>query len=209
MFLCTRQVSITQDLDVALVVDVTGSFDGDLPVIRSLAPGLWQMLAAKAPGLRMALTTFQDFSDGAGVYQLRQNFTTNNATWLAAVDAMALGNGDDTAEAQLVGIRRTLADLSWREAATRVMVLTTDAPFHTGGTCCSSGEVWLLLALLLCPPCVHPPYSLQSCCCLQGMGPLRRQVPPSLLKGSSLWACASQAVMPARFKRWLTLLAVP
>ncbi|KAF6260768.1 hypothetical protein COO60DRAFT_1683162 [Scenedesmus sp. NREL 46B-D3] len=139
MFMCTRQVSITQDLDVALVVDVTGSFDGDLPVIRSLAPGLWQMLAAKAPGLRMALTTFQDFSDGAGVYQLKQNFTTNNATWLAAVNAMALGNGDDTAEAQLVGISCMLADLSWREAATRVMVLTTDAPFHTGGTCCSSG----------------------------------------------------------------------
>lgn len=144
MFLCTRQVSITQDLDVALVVDVTASFRDDLPVIKSLAPDLWRALAAKAPGLHMALTTFQDFSDGAGVYQLMQDFTASNATWVAAVNAMVEGDGGDFPEAQLVAIRRSLADLSWRDAATRVMVLTTDSTFHTEGTCCSSGEVGLV-----------------------------------------------------------------
>lgn len=67
-FLCTRSTSVAaSNFDIALSVDLTGSFTVDLPVIQSLAPTLWSGLAAKLSGMRMALTTFYDYASGTGV----------------------------------------------------------------------------------------------------------------------------------------------
>lgn len=52
----------SSNFDIALSVDLTGSFWEDLPIIKQLAPSLWYGLAEKISGLRMALTVFWDYS---------------------------------------------------------------------------------------------------------------------------------------------------
>jgi hypothetical protein len=42
----------SSNFDIALSVDLTGSFSEDLPIIKGLAPALWQGLAARISGER-------------------------------------------------------------------------------------------------------------------------------------------------------------
>jgi hypothetical protein len=51
----------SNNFDIALSVDLTGSFYEDLPIIKNLAPSLWDGLAKKISGLRMGLTVFWDY----------------------------------------------------------------------------------------------------------------------------------------------------
>lgn len=59
--LCVTPTVASSNFDIALSVDLTGSFYEDLPIIKNLAPTLWNGLAAKIPGLHMGLTVFWDY----------------------------------------------------------------------------------------------------------------------------------------------------
>jgi hypothetical protein len=47
---CLAPAVASSNFDIALSVDLTGSFSEDLPIIKALAPNLWQGLAAKISG---------------------------------------------------------------------------------------------------------------------------------------------------------------
>lgn len=72
------------------------------------------------------------------VYEVNQAFTANQDIWLTSVNAMRTGWGGDAPEAQLIAIKEMVAGLPWRDAAVHVVVLTTDAPFHTGLQTCAA-----------------------------------------------------------------------
>jgi hypothetical protein len=142
-------------LDLFLMVDLSGSYWNDLPVIRGLAPGIFDDVRADIPDSLFGLGSFIDFpflywgdpASGDYAYRLDQDLTAVRATWLAAVNAMATGNGVDGPESQYealyqaaTGIGKDLPgsvgdisagqNASFRDGATSVIAITTDAPFH-------------------------------------------------------------------------------
>jgi len=151
-------------LDLLLMVDNSGSYGDDLPVIAGLAPGIFDAVRAGIPDSLFGLATFVDFPffpwgwsiAGDYAYSLNQDLTTDKATWVAAVSAMTIRDGWDFPESQYealyqatTGFGRDLppydgdyADLgeiapggnaSFRDGATSVIAITTDASFHTPG----------------------------------------------------------------------------
>jgi len=145
-------------LDVCLIVDLSGSYGDDLPNIKTLAPDIWDdIVAGGVADLQMGLASFVDFpfpiwgdpSYGDYAYQLDQQLTPLKATWLAAVGAMSTRSGWDWPESQYEALYQvatgagndveepgTIASgqqCNFRDGATKVAILTTDAPFHNAG----------------------------------------------------------------------------
>lgn len=150
----------TPKLDLVLLVDLSGSYYDDLPNIKSLAEPLANAIRASVPDSQFALATFIDFplgvwgSPGDYAYQLDQDLTADIDTWNTAVQGMDLGSGDDWPESQYEGLFQAVTglgndvngdgdyddtstgdiaqylDVSFRADATRVIAITTDAPFR-------------------------------------------------------------------------------
>lgn len=150
-------------LDVCLVVDLSGSYVDDIANIKTLAPGIWDdVVSGGVSDLRMGLASFVDFPFapwGSALfpdyaYRLDQQLTPTKATWVAAVNAMATRDGADTPESQYEALYQVATgagndvvaaepddsgdiapdqQCEFREDATKVVMLTTDAPFHEAG----------------------------------------------------------------------------
>ena len=158
---------IPPKLDLCLVVDMTGSYFDDLPNIKALAPGLFDNIRGKVANSQFCLGTFADFPfepwgygpGGDYAYLLNQNLTGDKTTWTNAINALNTKFGEDGAEAQYealyqmaTGAGRDVPPLgssagdiaagqnpSFRADASKVIALTTDAPFHvTNDSTCYS-----------------------------------------------------------------------
>ncbi|MDX5398398.1 MAG: hypothetical protein LPK92_01560, partial [Actinomycetes bacterium] len=147
-------------LDVCLVVDLSGSYSDDLPNIKALAPDIWDdIVAGGVSDLQFGLASFVDFPFspwGSGsdyAYELDQQLTGTEADWVAAVNAMVTLDGGDGPESQYEALYQVATGAGndvaaapddsgdipaglgcdYREDATKVVMLTTDAPFHDAG----------------------------------------------------------------------------
>ena len=148
-------------LDVCLIVYNSGSYGNDIVNIKALAPDIWDdIVNGGVSDLQMGLATFVDFpipgwgsaatSDYA--YQLEQDLTSTKATWTNAVNGMTIKFGGDGPESQYealfqvatgagntmpsgfgVGDVASGQECDFRDNATKVAMLTTDAPFHNAG----------------------------------------------------------------------------
>ena len=148
-------------LDLLLMVDLSGSYNNDLPNIKSLDDGLFDNIRLGVADSRFGLSSFVDFpfldwgdpDYGDYPYQLDQTLTYDKATWTGAVDAMVTRSGYDSKESQYTALYQSatgagldvppagasLGDIppglvpDWRADATKVIAITTDAPFHLPG----------------------------------------------------------------------------
>ena len=145
-------------LDVCVVIDLSGSYGDDLPNIKAVAPQVWDDIeAGGVSDLQMALTSFVDFpfpswgsaASGDYAYRLDQQLTPTKATWVAAINAMSVKFGGDGPESQYEAFYQlatgagnavvapgTIApdqQCDFRDDATKVAIMTTDAPFHNAG----------------------------------------------------------------------------
>jgi len=146
-------------LDVCLVVDLSGSYFDDLDNIKAQMPVVWELVKDEVFDVRWCLTSFVDFpfspwggdSDGDYAYSLDQGLTADKTTWTDAVDDMVTRWGGDEPESQYEALIEMAAGLGndlppagpslgdiplgqnpdWRADATRIVILTTDASFHT------------------------------------------------------------------------------
>jgi hypothetical protein len=146
-------------LDICLVVDLSGSYFDDLDNIKLQMPVVWELVKAEVTDVRWCLTSFVDFPfldwggdlHGDYAYSLDQDLTPDKTTWTSAVNAMATRWGADEPESQYEALIEMAAGLGndvppagpslgdvpaglnpdWRADATKIVILTTDAPFHT------------------------------------------------------------------------------
>ena len=161
----TIQVQITLDqkifslLDVAFLVDVSGSFDDDIETYKSTALDILDGLSAQAADVQFGVASFSDFplgefgDDGDHAYQTRQTITDK---YDYITDALAtlnnpLESGDDGPESQLEALYQiatgagrdvdgdgqfdSMGDIppqpiGWRAGSLPVLVFSTDADFH-------------------------------------------------------------------------------
>jgi hypothetical protein len=140
-------------VDICLLQDETGSFFDDIINLQTAAPGIYDAIVAASPDAQFAVAGFRDYpvnpygDPGDWVYRLLSSMNATKPAWLAGVGVLSAGGGNDTPEAQYDAIVAAAgpgpftdptlgaqADCGWRAASTgaqRVLVVATDAPFHT------------------------------------------------------------------------------
>ncbi len=120
-----------QELDVALVVDTTGSMGDELEYLKVEFSALHRTILQHYPNSaqRWALLLYRDEGD---LYVTRPlDFTDSAADFQASLDAQSSDGGGDEPEATDQALAEA-ATLSWRTSddVARVMLWVADAPHH-------------------------------------------------------------------------------
>lgn len=131
---------IPPKLDIVLDVDISGSYGDDIANIKALDDGIYDDIAASGTDFEIGLVSFSDFpvSPYGGAWDLpfilNQDLTPTKLTWTTAVDALAILFWWDGPESQYESLKQAADNISWRPGSKRVILLTTDAPFHDSDT---------------------------------------------------------------------------
>ena len=119
-------------LDLAFVIDTTGSMGDELSYLQSQLDTIARGIAAQFPTLvqRFALIVYRDTDD---LYVVRSfDFTTDLATFRSNLAAQSASGGGDEPEAVDQGLAAA-GKLSWQAGATaRLAFWIADAPHHVG-----------------------------------------------------------------------------
>lgn len=121
-----------KSIDMAFVVDTTGSMGGQIASVRSNLNSIVSNLAAGSADFRVAVVSYRDFPSRcleAGSYAARvdQTFTNDISQIQAGIDALVAFGGCDLPETVFSGIKAAL-DLDWTDGATKALIVIGDAP---------------------------------------------------------------------------------
>ncbi|GAB7189437.1 hypothetical protein NUM3379_01430 [Kineococcus sp. NUM-3379] len=119
-------------IDIAFVVDTTGSMGSAINSVKAAATSLVNQVAARTDSARFSLVDYRDFASRTGSPQdypstLRQDFTSDPSAINTAIQGLDLGYGGDTPETMYSGLN-TAFDLTWRPGAKKMAVVLADAP---------------------------------------------------------------------------------
>ena len=133
-----RPAAPVRALDLALVIDTTGSMGDELRFLQSELDSIVTEIRRSHPGVevRVALVPYRDTTDDYTVRRI--DFTGDIAAALARLSQQSAGGGGDYEEAMDQALS-TAAGLSWRDDAVKVMLLVADAPPHDNDV----RETWL------------------------------------------------------------------
>ncbi len=133
---------IPPKVDVCLLEDETGSFHDDIANLQNPATiaAIFDGVRASSPDSQFAVAGFRDFGD-AFVYRLEQSMSPTFADWESGINGLTASGGGDFPEAQYPAIRAAVdggfdqgsCDFRADPQVSRVLLVATDATFHTGG----------------------------------------------------------------------------
>jgi len=117
-------------IDVAIVLDTTGSMGDELAQIKgSLLSMLTRLDGLERPAdIRLAAVVFKD--KGEEYITRRRNFSSDRQDLSSALSALSAGGGGDGPEALNEALDEAVRHLSWRPDAARVAFVIGDAPPH-------------------------------------------------------------------------------
>lgn len=118
------------NIDMAFVVDTTGSMSAEIAAVRTNLADIVAQLAAATSSYRVAVVSYKDFPEFCpGNYPSRvdQDFTNNLSLIQAGIDSLVASGGCDGPETVYSGIKAAL-DLTWTSGATKIMIVIGDAP---------------------------------------------------------------------------------
>jgi Mg-chelatase subunit ChlD len=116
-------------LDLAFVLDTTGSMAEEIEAVKGTIRKVAGMLADLGVDVRVGLVEYRDLNDSfvTRVYPMSGDVTA----FARKVDGLRAGGGGDTPENANRGLSVALNDLAWSErSVARVAVLIADAPPH-------------------------------------------------------------------------------
>jgi len=124
--------STDADIDVAFVVDTTGSMGGEIAQVRTDLASLVAQLDAATDSYRVAVVSYRDFPDRTSIVtdypsRVDQTFTDDLGLIQAGIDSLYAYGGGDWQETVYSGIQSAI-DLPWRPGVTKVMIVIGDAP---------------------------------------------------------------------------------
>lgn len=149
----------SRPVDVYYVVDLSGSFNDDLPIFKSQAQSIINDLLESNPNTRFGIGKFEDYpispfgDSGDQAYERLVDLTFDTGLVINAINGLETKSGADSPESQLPalyqaasGSGQNLADLGYpdasipagqqanfRDGAIKIFLLWTDAPFHRQG----------------------------------------------------------------------------
>ncbi|MEC9464177.1 MAG: VWA domain-containing protein [Myxococcota bacterium] len=114
-------------LDIALVIDTTGSMGDELDYIQSELDWVLSEVAQSHPttDVRVGLVLYRDQGDAYVTQTV--DFTSDSDAFLAALAEGSAGGGGDYPEAMGEAMHAAM-ELNWSERATRLLFLIADAP---------------------------------------------------------------------------------
>ncbi|MEZ4450281.1 MAG: VWA domain-containing protein [Nannocystaceae bacterium] len=128
-------------LDLALVIDATGSMGDELRYLTAELGGIVDEMAAAFPGIdqRWALVVYRD--EGDHYVSRRFDFETRLRSFQRSLAQQQADGGGDYPEAMDRGLQDA-ASLSWRgDEAAKVLFLIADAPPHSDAIARTMGAV--------------------------------------------------------------------
>jgi PKD repeat protein len=116
-------------IDVAFVIDSTGSMADDIGAAQESARSIVGTLAGAGADFRVALADYKDVDQG-DPYAARIDlaFTNQADAFGSAVGSLEASGGGDGPEAVYSGVMQAIRALTWRDGAKKVIVLMGDAP---------------------------------------------------------------------------------
>ena len=124
-----RSLPAQRTVDLAFVVDTTGSMSEEIDAVKSTIRAVATQLASDQTSVRIGLVEYKDKSDEllTRVYP----FSSNLGSFSRSVADLRAAGGGDTPEDMHAGLTTALDKLQWRaDAATRMVVVIADAPPH-------------------------------------------------------------------------------
>ncbi len=118
-------------LDVAFVIDCTGSMSEEISRIKSTVSSIAARIEADPshPVLRLGLVAYRDRGDAFVTQPF--DFTSDVAAFQREVNGLAADGGDDFPESVNEALHDTMRRLSWSpDGAVRLAFLVADAPAH-------------------------------------------------------------------------------
>lgn len=138
--------AIPPKVEVCLLEDETGSFWDDIGNLQTppTASDIYDNVVAESPGARFAVAGFRDYpvspygNTGDWVYHLLSPMSADKTDWISGIAALTAGGGADAPEAQYDaivaavqgGFNEDPCGFDSDPLVTKVLVVTTDAPFH-------------------------------------------------------------------------------
>jgi hypothetical protein len=123
-------------LEIALVIDNTGSMTGEIAEVRSRLAELLDQVATHELKIksRFAVIGYRDHPPQEGTYVARTFCELEEDSFLVhqALDRMVANGGGDAPEAVVDGLQQALG-LGWVKSAQKAIVLIGDAPPHGEG----------------------------------------------------------------------------
>lgn len=118
-------------LDVAIVVDSTGSMQVAIDTARDAVEDVVALLSGIAPKLRLGLVHYKDLEDMKDGAELLVALTKNQKEVRDKLAKLQAGGGGDFPERVDKGIEVALAKaMGWNKNANRMLLVIGDAPVH-------------------------------------------------------------------------------
>ncbi len=118
-------------LDVAIVIDTTGSMQRTIDQSRDALEEIVAMLSGIAPKFRIGLVHYRDMGDMGGGARMLEALTPNVKKVKARLAKMRAGGGGDIPERVEKGLEIALGrEMRWKRSANKVIILIGDAPPH-------------------------------------------------------------------------------
>lgn len=122
------------DIDLAFVIDTTGSMGGTIDDVRTQVSRIVEVLSTRSASYRFALVSYRDDPGHTGdpddyAARLDTPFTSDTAAFQAGLDRLVADGGGDTPEAVYSGLQMAFAQ-PWRPGVRKVAIAIGDAPAH-------------------------------------------------------------------------------
>lgn len=118
----------TTGTDMVFLIDTTGSMQYTISQAVAFARNSAEKI--KAQNGRVALVGYKDFGDEYTA-KIFSGFDDTYETFLTQLNSLTADGGGDAPEATLHALMTAMNGLSWRNGATKAMVVLTDAGFHS------------------------------------------------------------------------------
>ena len=120
-------------LDLALVVDTTGSMYDSIAQVQQDMKEVLAELDASGMDYKIAIVDYRDFPERTGwsadyPYKVQLDFTNDYDAIYDAIDSLTLGDGGDWDETIYSALMDGLDELSWRNSAGKAAIVMGDAP---------------------------------------------------------------------------------
>jgi hypothetical protein len=116
-------------VDLAFVVDTTGSMGDHIAEVRNTLSEIVDKLSNTTTDWQAAFVAYRDLEDDY-VSRVATAFTTDTASLQEGIASLEANGGGDFCEHVYAGLYQALTDLSWREGTDHHLILIGDAPAH-------------------------------------------------------------------------------
>jgi hypothetical protein len=124
-----RSLPAQRSVDLAFVLDTTGSMSEEIDAVKSTITAVADQLASDQTSVRIGLVEYKDRSDDTLTRVFP--FSSNLAAFSRRISDLSAAGGGDQPEDMHAGVHAALDKLRWRsEAVTRIVIVIADAPPH-------------------------------------------------------------------------------